>query len=212
MARQSFDSFWSEQFPKWAGAAAILGGVLWVLGASLHSLQPHGCLGQECATRAMRTTTGLVSFLVVTASVLLVVGIAGLILMARRSQGRTKQATAGMLLVAIGLATLLAVGVIQSLFFNGDLPVMPFIAIPAMAVVAVGLLLIGIFVLRSGVLPRWLAIFFIVSSVALVLANEQSAAVLLYIPFGLAMAVAGYLMGSGGTQRSAAPAARDVKA
>jgi membrane protein DedA with SNARE-associated domain len=43
-----------------------------------------------------------------------------------------------------------------------------------------------------------------VSSVALVVANEQALAVLLFIPFGLAMVAAGYLIWTGGTRYAVA--------
>ena len=212
MARGNFNnSFWSQQFPKWAGAAAMLGGVLWVVAAFLHSLEPTGCIGLECDTRAMRNTSAIVALVSFAALVLILVGVSGLMLLARQSGRHTKLATTGMFLVAFGLVMLLAGGLIQALFFSGDFPGMPFIVIPALLGVVVGLLLIGIFILRSDVLPRWLGVFFIVSSVALVAANEQTVAVLLFIPFGLAMAAAGYLMWAGGTQYATAPA-RGLKA
>ena len=206
MVRGSFDnSFWTQQFPKWAGAAAMLGGVLWVLAALVHSLEPTGCIGLECDTRAMRNTTGIVALASFAALVLILVGIAGLMLLARRSGRHTKLASTGLILVAIGLVTLLAGGLIQALFFSGDFPGMPYIVIPALLGLVAGLLLIGIFILRSDVLPRWLGISFMVSSVALVVANEQTLAVLLFIPFGLAMVAAGYLIWTGGTRYAVAP-------
>jgi hypothetical protein len=63
-----------------------------------------------------------------------------------------------------------------------------------------------IIILRSGVFPRWLGIFFVVSTVALLAANEQTPTVLLAIPYGLAMVVAGYYMVAGGGRLTAAPA------
>jgi hypothetical protein len=44
-------------------------------------------------------------------------------------------------------------GLIQALFFSGDFPGMPYIVIPALLGLVAGLLLIGIFILRSDVLP-----------------------------------------------------------
>lgn len=212
MARGSLNqSFWTQQFPRWAGASAMLGGALWVVGAFLHSLEPTGCIGLECDTRAMRNTTGIVALAGFAASVLLMVGVVGLMLLAWRSGHYTKLATTGMILVAIGLVTMLTAGLIQALFFSGDFPGMPYIVIPALLGLVVGLLLIGIFILRSGVLPRWLGIFFIVASGALVAGNEQTAAVLLFIPVGLAMMAAGYLMWAQRTQYTTAPA-RGLKA
>ena len=179
-----------------------------VLAALVHSLEPTGCIGLECDTRAMRNTTGIVALASFAALVLILVGVAGLMLLALRSSRHTKLASTGLILVAIGLVTLLAGGLIQALFFSGDFPGMPYIVIPALLGLVAGLLLIGIFILRSDVLPRWLGISFMVCSVALVVANEQTLAVLLFIPFGLAMVAAGYLTWTGGTRYAVAPVRR----
>ena len=114
-----------------------------------------------------------------------------------------------MILVAIGLVTLLAGGLIQALFFSGDFPGIPYIVIPALLGLVVGLLLIGIFILRSGVLPRWLGISFMVSlRRSCGRPMNRLPAVLLFIPFGLAMVAAGYLIWTGETRYAVAPVRR----
>ena len=207
MARGSSDnSFWTQEFPKWAGAAAMVGGALGVLAAFLHSLEPTGCIGLECETRPMRSGTGFVGLAGSVASLLVLIGVGGLTMLARRSGGFTRLANAGLICAAAGFIWLFAGVLIQALAFGGDFPWMPYFVIPGMLAVIAGLLLMGIFILRSGVLPRWLGILFIVSTVALVAANEQTAAVLLAVPFALAMVAAGYFMWSGGTSYAAQPA------
>lgn len=207
MAQGSSDNKASTtQFPKWAGAAAMLGGALCVLAAFLHNLQPSGCVGMDCETAAMRSTTGVVTSAGTAASLLILVGIAGMTSLARRTGQHRKLANAGLVTAAIGFVLLLAGGTIQTLLFAGDFPGMPFIVIPGLLAVVAGLVMIGLLILRSGVLPRWLGIFLVVSTIALLAANEQTPAVLLAIPFGLAMVAAGYFMVAGGSRLAAAPA------
>lgn len=66
--------------------------------------------------------------------------------------------------------------------------------IPGILAVIAGFVLVALFILRSGVLPRWLGLFLLVSSVLLLAANEQTVTVLLAIPFGLAVATVGVYM------------------
>jgi hypothetical protein len=203
----SDDQFWTQQLPRWSGVAAILGGLLLVLAAILHSLQPSGCIGLECETRSMRTTTGIVTALGTAATLFILLGAAGLTLIARRSGRMKKLANAGLIAAAAGLAILLIAGLIQTVFFSGDFPWMPFFVIPGLLGVIVGFVLIGVFILRSGLLPRWLGIVLVVSSLLLLAANEQTVAVLLAVPFGLAMATLGFFLWSIGGRTFAGAAA-----
>lgn len=200
------NSFWTQQFPKWAGAAAMLGGALCVLASFLHGLQPVGCIGAECDVRPMRTGTEIVGAAGTVATLLILVGIAGLAMLARRSGGSTRLANAGLICASAGFIWLFAGILIQALSSDGNFSGMPYFVIPGLLAVMVGFLLIGIFILRSGILPRWVGMFLIVATVALVAANEQTAAVLLAIPFGLAMVAAGYFMWTSGTRYAPAPA------
>ncbi|MCO4249552.1 hypothetical protein [Pseudarthrobacter raffinosi] len=118
-------------------------------------------------------------------------------LLARRSGQYLKLANAGLITAAVGFILLFTGALIQTAFFAGDFPGMPYFVIPGLLAIIAGLLMIGVFILLSGVLPRWLGIFFVVSTVALLAANEQTPAVLLAIPFGLAMVAAGYYMWAG---------------
>jgi dihydrofolate reductase len=169
----------------------VLGGLLCGLAAFLHSREPSGCIGQECDIRPIRTATGIVSTLAPTAALLILLGLAGLTLLARQSGRLRKLASSGVISGAAGLVMLILGGLIQSAWFNGDFPWMPLFVIPGVLGLIVGFVLIGVFVLRTGVLPRWLGILLVVSSAALLMANEQTAAVLLAIPFGLAVATVG---------------------
>ena len=68
--------------------------------------------------------------------------------------------------------------------------------IPAGLALVVGFVLIGVAILRSGVLPRWAAGLLIVGTLALLGMNEQNTQVLMAIPFGVAWAVIGYVLWS----------------
>lgn len=200
------DRIRAGQFTRWAGLASMLGGMLCALAAFLHNLQPIGCVGMECDTRDLRTGTWVVGLAGSAAAVLILVGIAGMTLLARRSGQYRRLANAGMIAAAVGFLLLFAGALIQAAFFSGDFPGMPFLVIPGLLAVIAGFLMMGIFILRSGVLPRWLGVFFMISTFALLAANEQTPAVLLAIPFGLAMVAAGYFMWASGSIHQTAPA------
>lgn len=199
--------FWTQQFPRWSGAAAILGGLLLGLAAFLHNLQPPGCLlGVDCGSGSMRTGTAVVGWAGSVASVLIMTGIAGLTTTARQGGRHPKLMKSAVISASSGFILLATGSVIQAIWFNGNLPWMPLFVFPGLLALIVGFVLIGIYILRSQVLPRWLAVFLLVSSIVLLAANEQFAAVLLAIPFGLAMATTGYFMLTGRTSKPSAAA------
>jgi hypothetical protein len=198
---QPRNSFWVARFPKWSGLAAVLGGLFCAVAAALHSLQPVGCVLAECdGAQPMRSGTPLVGALGTAATLLILIGIAGLTVLAGREGSHVRLAKAGLASTLIGFTLLAVAGLIQALFFAGDFPGMPYFVVPGLLAVVAGLVLIGIFIVRSRVLPRWLGVFLVVSSVALLAANEQAQTVLLAIPFGVAMMATGYFMWSGGRQ------------
>ena len=133
------------------------------------------------------------------AALLVLIGIAGLTLMARQSPRFKKLAGSGLISAAAGLALLFLGALIQAALFDGDFPWMPLFIIPGVLGLIVGFVLIEVFVIRSAVLPRWLGVFLVASSLVLLAANEQTAAVLLAISFGLAVATVGFFMWNQGT-------------
>jgi len=88
-------------------------------------------------------------------------------------------------------------GLIQALFFGGDFPLMPYFVIPGVLALIVGFLLVGIAILRAGVLPRWVAVLIIVGALAMLGFNEQTWRALMAIPFGVAWVAVGYALWSG---------------
>jgi hypothetical protein len=68
---------------------------------------------------------------------------------------------------------------------------MPAFVIPGIVLLAVGVVMIAVVILRSRVLPRWAGIPLLIGAAFLLLANEQTAAVLLVVPLGIAWALVG---------------------
>lgn len=128
------------------------------------------------------------------AAILILIGLAGLAMLARRSGRPNKLAAAGLVSGAGGLFLLMLGGLIQATLFNGDFPWMPLFVLPGVLGMILGFVLIGVFILGSGELPRWLGVLLIVTTVLLLGANEQASTVLLAIPFGLSMVIVGFFM------------------
>ena len=172
----------------------MAGGLLGAVAVSLHSLEPSGCVGIDCVSQPMRTASGLVTGMGSMAALLVLVGVIGLAVMARRSGRSPKLMDIALVFAAVGFLVLLAAVFIQAALFGGSFSGMPYFVVVGMVALIVGFVLIGIFILRSAVLPRWVGVFLVASSALLLAANEQTSAVLLAIPFQLAIATAGYCM------------------
>lgn len=174
----------------------MLGGFLWSLTAILHSAEPQGCIGVECTIMPVQETTDLVDILTPTAALLVLAGLAGLVVLVRHEGRLGRAGAAGVAAGAAGLAVLLTAGIAAAVFVSDDLPWMPLLVVPGILATVVGFFLIGVAVLRSGVLPRWSGAILIVGSLILLAANEQTAAVLFSVPFGLAWIAVGHQMWS----------------
>jgi hypothetical protein len=138
---------------RWCGLAAILGGLLWSLGFAHHATKPRGCIAEECLTRQMRASTALDGVLISSAMVLIVAGAVGLVLLIRRSGRVGALARAGLVLGGAGITTLAVAGFAQEKFSSGANEQMPYFVVSGLAMLVVGFGLLGVAVLRSGVLP-----------------------------------------------------------
>lgn len=184
----------SGRFVRWAGAAGMIGGALWLISTVMHALRPVGCVAEECARRPMRESSAVEGILTLSALVLFAVTAAALIVLVRRAGRFGKLAKAGTILALAGVSVLVLAGLVQALMFAGDFLLMPYFVIPGIAALTIGLVLLAIAVLRSGVLPRWAAISLFVGTVAMVGFNEQTTTAWLAIPFGLAWIAVGYAL------------------
>lgn len=208
MTRRSIQPSWSRRFPRWAGLAAMMGGLLGAVAIVLHSLQPEGCIGDQCAVQPMRTASETVMAFGSVATLLVLVGLLGLALMAKQSGRSPRLMTAGAACAVVGFLVLAAAVAVKAVFFDGNFAAMPYFVVTSMLVLIAGFVLIGSFVLRSRVLPQWLGIFLLASSIFLLAANEQTTAVLLAVPFVLGIATAGYFMWSNRPVLSPVPVTR----
>ena len=177
-----------------SGALAVIGGLAWIAASVTHATQPRGCVGAECATSPMRDATTATTLLVALAALALFVGGAGLLTLIKRQNGLSWSGRLGALLCGLGMVALVVVATVQELFYHGDFPWMPGFVVPGMLALAVGLALVGWTLLRSSVLPTWLGVVLLASALLLLGANEQTSAVLLAIPFGLAWATTGAML------------------
>ncbi|MGI8909965.1 MAG: hypothetical protein ACR2JR_05335 [Rubrobacteraceae bacterium] len=140
-----------------SGLAAILGGIMLIVHAVGVASMPRGCIGDaECAIRPMRET-GVFELFFLFALLLILAGMAGLALRAWRTGRFGALGWAGVILSAAGVATLVIAIVAQVALFGGDLSLMPFFAISGGLALLAGFSLVGISVLRAGVLPRWVS-------------------------------------------------------
>jgi hypothetical protein len=186
----------SSNTVRWSGLAAMLGGTLFVVSAIVIASMPRGCIGEECAARPMRET-GVAGGLLTLALLLVVVGAAGLVIRARNAGRLGRMGKTGIVLGAVGAALPVVGGLVQGILFDGDYPLMPLFAIPGVLALVVGFVLLGLAVLRAGVLPRWTAVLLIVGTLAMLGFNDQNAQALMAIPNGIAWVAVGYMLWSG---------------
>jgi hypothetical protein len=198
----------SSSFVRWSGLASVVGGALWVVGTLIHASKPRGCIAEECAFRPMRESGALDGILMLLSVLLLAVGAVELVTLVRRHGRFGRAGKAGVLIGAAGATLLVIATLAQAIFFGGDFALMPYFVVPGLLALVVGFVLVGIAVLRAGVLPRWVAVLIIVGALSMLGANEQTARVLLTIPFGLAWVGLGYALWSGVGVPTGRPAAR----
>jgi hypothetical protein len=146
---------------------------------------------------------GAIDGLLFVASVLLIgVGVAGVVMRARNAGRFGRLGGIGMV-ASIGGGSLILVAIlVQAIVFEGDMPYMPFFLVPGGVAVIIGMLLLGIAILRAGVLPRWVAALLIVGALAMLGFNDQNVRSLIAIPFGVAWMAVGYALWSGQTEHS----------
>jgi hypothetical protein len=174
-----------------AGVCAVIGGAAWTAAGVIHASQPRGCVGDECSAWQMREATTGTSLLVALAGVMLVASLAGLVLLVRRHGRLGRMGVVGATFCGVGVVVLGLAAALQQFVFGVDFRWMPAFVLPGVAALVVGLALVAATVLRSRILPSWVGAGLLIGAVLLVGANEQTAAILLAVPFGLALLAAG---------------------
>ena len=184
----------AERFVRLAGAAGMLGGLAWVVGTAIHASRPVGCVGEGCASTAMRQSSTVQGILGLVAFVLMAVTGSALVMLARRAGRLGALGKAGTALALVGVSVLMLAIFIQAVFFAGDFPLMPYFVIPGIAGLVIGVVLLALAVLRADVVPRWAAAALLIGALSMLAFNEQTAAAWFGIPFGVAWMVAGYAL------------------
>lgn len=177
--------------------ATVVGGALWVANSVWTALLPEGCIAAECDLpgREMRDSGAGAPFLL--ASILLIaIAAVGLVRRARASGTFPRWGRAGSIAAAVGLGLILLGLLTQTLLFGDDSPYMPYFVIPGLLALVVGLLLVGVGVLRTGILPRWASIALVVGTAFMLGFNDQDARAWLAVPFGLAWILVGVALWS----------------
>ncbi|GAA2153729.1 hypothetical protein GCM10009844_38580 [Nocardioides koreensis] len=173
------------------GACAVVGGCAWTAASIMHASQPRGCVGSECDYLPMRSaSTGTAVLVALAAAMMIACGTTLMLLVRRRNElGRT--GVLGAAACGFGIGALALAAGVQALAYDGDFPWMPAFVGPGVAALVVGLALVAWTVLRSRVVPTWAGIGLLIGAVLLLGTNEQTTAVLLAVPFGVAWLATG---------------------
>jgi hypothetical protein len=125
----------------------------------------------------------------VASAVLLAMAAMSLVVLARRRRPLGKVGIAALVSAAGALGFGGAAAVTGAV--NDDFSWMPLLVLPALVLVVSTGILVAVLVLRARLIPTWLAVGVIASASLLLLANEQTALVLLAVPFGTMCVVVG---------------------
>lgn len=174
---------------------AAIGGLLLVAYAILMNQKPRGCIADECVGQSYRAAGPLESTLVLAALGLIIATAFGLYRI-HQFEGRGARIVRISALVAAASLLVGVLGlVINNLFFDSGL--MYFLALLAGILVAVlAFAVTGAGLMRSRVLPPWSGAMLILTSLLLLLHNDQNERILLIIPFGITWIVLGALLWS----------------
>ena len=153
----------------------------------------------------MRAPGAADTALFVIAGVLLAVSCVGLLQLARRVRPLGRPGAAAAVAAGAGLALLAAAGV--ATWVDEGWAGMPALVVPGVVLLAAGLVLVTWVVFRARVLPNGLSGLLLATALLLPLANEQTARVLLAVPFGVAWLAAGVVLVSGAAPRRSVVAA-----
>lgn len=174
------------------GTCSVLGGAAWTVACFAQNTLPQGCIGDGCDTRPMRgssvtaTAVGTVGF------VCLAVAAVGLLLLSREGATLGGAARAGLVTGAAGMGLLVVAQVVS--WLANDWEGMPGLVVPGVVLLVAGFAILAWTVLRSGVLPRWLAVLLLATAVLMLGANEQTTRILLAVPFGLTWVLVGAVL------------------
>jgi hypothetical protein len=133
------------------------------------------------------------------AALLIVAALAGLVRHGSRTRSLGRSASTGARLGVTGLGVLAVAGLAQAFVFDQSFSAMPYLVLSGMAAVASGVVLVGVALIRTRLLPGWTGALLVLGALAMLGSNEQTALVLLLVPFGVAWMAVGYALWTRGT-------------
>lgn len=175
---------------------AIIGGAAWV-GACLELASlPTGCVGDECLTQPQRNWSTLATSLALLGFGLMAASAIGLLLLALRAPaGRsTRLARAAAVVGALGIAVLVAGGVLAALGVSWMDDAMPAFVVPGLALCVVAAVMTAVLVVRTHVLPLWTGLVLGVAAAVALGTNEQNDSILFAVPVGAAWVLVGVVL------------------
>jgi hypothetical protein len=179
----------TESLFRLSGWSCVAGGTALIAQTLLHASLPEGCVGQDCLTQDMRGTAAGEGPFAVASAVLLAMAAMSLVVLARRRRPLGKVGIAALVSAAGALGFGGAAAVTGAV--DDDFSWMPLLVLPALVLVVSTGILVAVLVLRARLIPTWLAVGVIASASLLLLANEQTALVLLAVPFETMCVVVG---------------------
>jgi len=189
-----------------SAVASVTGGLLLIAACVYRSTLPRGCIDEECLTQPQRGDTPLGTLLATAAALLLVAAGIGLIVQLLRSKRLGRLGGIGLVLAGLGVVSLVAGGVAAGIY-GPDFAAMPAFVLPGVGLIALGIVVLAVALLRSRYLPAWASATLLVGGALLILVNEQTARVLFAVPFGLAWVIVGVAEWRLAQRRESLPAA-----
>jgi len=175
------------------GVCSLVGGAAWTAACFVHNSLPQGCIDAECDGHAMRGSSPVATALFVVAGLMLAGAGVGLLLLAReRNGGLGRAAVAAGVCGALGLLLLGSAAVVSAV--DNDWNGMPGLVVPGVLLLAAGLVLLAVAVIRARVVPVWCSALLLASALVLPFANEQTSRILLAVPFGVCWALLGVVV------------------
>ncbi|WP_151081957.1 hypothetical protein [Nocardioides cynanchi] len=176
------------------GAAAVISGLALCAASYVESTLPVGCVGDQCDVRPQRPSSQTADLCYLVAFALLVVAALGLGVMVMRSRGLGRLGRVAVGLIASGAVVAVLANVVQTRFYGGDMAAMPAVFLPAVGAVVVGFVLLMVVVIRARIVPLWAGLLVGLTVLLVPFGNQENTTVLLDLPFGLALALAGVLI------------------
>lgn len=182
---------------RWVGAIAIATGAVWIITMVVTAAQPDGCVGDDACSApgaTPRPTPPYLAALSASTLVLLVCTSVGLVLMTYRLGRLSRIGKIGAALTGFGVVWLCCGLAVQALWPDAAEDLMPAFVVPGVMSVLAGVLLIAIAVMRSGLLPLWVGVLLIAGAVIGIGTNDENWRILLLVPLGAGLLVAGVVL------------------